>query len=742
MKIYGYADAWSVRQGERLPFRVNSEAGPYRAEIVRLLQVDDRDVGPGYREEEIAAACNGTYPGRTQVLRPGSHLRVRSSPALDIGEGMTITAWIYPSAPERGRQGILSRSGADGAGYALLLEESGEVAFRVSGPAGEAVLASGLAVPKRRWSFVAARWRVGGELRLTQETVDAISPHWPRESAERRITAGAAAPVGGSDLLIGAAGLDGDDAVVGCFNGKIDRPRLFSKALDDAEVLAIRDGGPGPSDHVVAAWDFGATPYGLTVPDAGPHGLQADVVNNPTRAVTDHAWDTTNSYFPAHPDHYSAIYFHDDDLEDAGWDEDFTYEVPNDLPSGVYAARLRAESGDDEDYIPFVVRPRDDAPRAEILYVLPSFTYMAYANERFHSQYFVQWDLASDRPLTLSRQDAFAERHGDFLGPSLYDAHTDGTYCCTSSRLRPVVNLRPKLTAYWNDAGRHFGADMYLVDWLDRRGFQFDVATDEDLDAEGTALLAPYRVILLGSHPEYFSHEMHTAFEEYLSAGGNLMNLGGNGAWWITSRDPVRPHVIEVRKEDPWGIGGMGAAPGERYHQTNAAFGGGWRGAGKGPERLFGSGYASQGFCPAPGYDRQPDSRDPAMAFLFEGVGDDETIGDFGLALGGAAGDEFDCLQPFSPPGTRKLASSSNHHELCLNFSMPYEPIEKQKASVRADISYYETNAGGGVFATGSMCWCTSLPHNGYDNNVARITENALRHFLAAGRGTGSGETE
>jgi N,N-dimethylformamidase len=35
------------------------------------------------------------------------------------------------------------------------------------------------------------------------------------------------------------------------------------------------------------------------------------------------------------------------------------------------------------------------------------------------------------------------------------------------------------------------------------------------------------------------------------------------------------------------------------------------------------------------------------------------------------------------------------------------------------------------VFSTGSIAWCGSLSHNGYDNNVSRITENVLRRFAS-----------
>ena len=35
------------------------------------------------------------------------------------------------------------------------------------------------------------------------------------------------------------------------------------------------------------------------------------------------------------------------------------------------------------------------------------------------------------------------------------------------------------------------------------------------------------------------------------------------------------------------------------------------------------------------------------------------------------------------------------------------------------------------VFAVGAISWCGSLSHNGYDNNVSRITANVLRKFMS-----------
>src|SRR5258705_230452 len=75
-----------------------------------------------------------------------------------------------------------------------------------------------------------------------------------------------------------------------------------------------------------------------------------------------------------------------------------------------------------------------------------------------------------------------------------------------------------------------------------------DVFTDHDLHADGAALLDGYRVLITGTHPEYWTHAMLDALHGWLERGGRLMYLGGNGFYWVTSIDPDRPHVAEVRR--------------------------------------------------------------------------------------------------------------------------------------------------------------------------------------------------
>lgn len=53
---------------------------------------------------------------------------------------------------------------------------------------------------------------------------------------------------------------------------------------------------------------------------------------------------------------------------------------------------------------------------------------------------------------------------------------------------------------------------------------------------------------------------------------------------------------------------------------------------------------------------------------------------------------------------------------------------------VRSDMVYYETNGGGSVFSVGSINWNNSLAWDGYNNDIATVTENVLREFLARGK--------
>ena len=112
-------------------------------------------------------------------------------------------------------------------------------------------------------------------------------------------------------------------------------------------------------------------------------------------------------------------------------------------------------------------------------------------------------------------------------------------------------------------------------------------------------------------------------------------------------------------------------------------------------------------------------------------------IGDFGFLGGGASGSEIDAADPMlgTPAHTLIVASSEGHS--ANTYLVPDETgfhhsamDGAQNPRVRADMTFFETARGGAVFSVGSIAWAASLSHDGYDNNVARLSENVVRRFL------------
>ena len=66
-------------------------------------------------------------------------------------------------------------------------------------------------------------------------------------------------------------------------------------------------------------------------------------------------------------------------------------------------------------------------------------------------------------------------------------------------------------------------------------------------------------------------------------------------------------------------------------------YGGLWRRQGRAPQRLAGVGFISQGFDRCSYYRRTPASHNARVAFMLEGI-EEENLGDFGILQGGAAG--------------------------------------------------------------------------------------------------------
>lgn len=742
MDVVGYADRFSVQPGETIEFMVSSHSLRYQARVVQLFHGDANPDGPGYKDQAIETPIEGEYWGRYQRIRAGSHILIAESPHLRLMDSLTIQLWMMPTLPTLGRQGVLTNISTDGGQYGLFIAEDGRLEFRVSSDRGtEGVVRSTRALRASAWYFVGARLNVTTELMdLRVEPVrnwavqDAATITHP-ELASSRINTCASAPVVCSSLLIaGAWNEDGGGHVGFHYDGKIDSPRLYSRRLSDEELVRLRNGGaPRDIPGLVGSWDFSKEISSRRVVDVSGNGLHGKTVNMPTRGVTGRNWRGLDTNFGSVRDEYGAIHFHHDDLDDAGWDTDIKLTVPNEFASGVYALHLRGDTG--EDYVPFFVRPRRGTTTARILMLAPTFSYLAYANEQLLNNTDVRRsleDLGVAVKYPSQAQDRYIVEH-DLL--SCYDTHADGSGVCYSSRLRPILNMRPKYTSV-PGFPHQFNADLHLVDWLRVHGYDFDVATDEDLHHEGVDLLRRYNVVLSGTHHEYWSLEMLKGLESYLDGGGRFMCMSGNGLYWVTQLDAEHAHTIEVRR---WGAATRtwDAAPGEWHLSTTGELGGLWRFRGRAPQRVIGVGFTAQGMDRGRPYARAEGSFDQRAAFIFRGISD-ELIGDFpSLVSGwGAAGAEIDRVDERlgSPPHTLVLATATGfsdayHHAIDDALMSTSSQVGSISPLVRADMAYTEYPNGGAVFATGSIAWCACLSYRDYDNNVSRITANVLERF-------------
>ena len=734
-ELIGYSDPMVVHPGDSIQFMVSTEFSEYEAKLVRLIHGDENPEGPGFKTEPVVGFSE-TLKGYHQTTYPGSYICSQSGQLDYFSNGFSIQAWILATKPAGDDYQAIVAQQADGSGFGLYLNPHGQIALRLSYKEETIDISTDCSLEKGQWYFVAG---VFDPQEGSATVIQRQCGKWPNFAANRE--QGSKTPDGplltsNIPVTIAAAGIS-DPSVTEprhCFNGKIESPRVFSRPLSSGEVDHLAsDGSADKLSGLVAEWDFSRTAaHSTTIEDTSTNQLHGEIVNFPMRGLTGHNWTGRVFSRESAPEQYGSIHFHDDDVEDMKWDPGFEWNLPSDLKSGYYAAYLNA--GDEEDFVPFFVSNKK--AKEKIAFLVPTITYLAYANERV---LFAGIDFSglTNIPIVVDPYDDFLGDNLAEYGGSIYDVHSDGTGICYSTARRPIVNMRPKHRHWVHSCPRKLSFDLYLIDWLEEKGFSYDVITDHDLHKSGHELLKDYDVVLTGSHPEYWTSSMLDGLDQFMDDGGRLMYLGGNGFYWVTAVDPQRDHIIEVRR----GYAGSRAWPshvGELELASTGEIGGIWRHLGRSPNELVGVGFAAQGWdLKTPGYKRLPASYEPNVQFIFEGVEGDEVIGDFGLVMSGAAGDELDRIDfdLGTPPQAIRLATSEGMHSayylVCHEDMMVTMPTidGTNNANVRADMVYYQTQKGGGVFSVGSINWLGSLSHNDYNNNVSKITENVLREF-------------
>ncbi|MGO9470774.1 MAG: N,N-dimethylformamidase beta subunit family domain-containing protein, partial [Isosphaeraceae bacterium] len=212
---------------------------------------------------------------------------------------------------------------------------------------------------------------------------------------------------------------------------------------------------------------------------------------------------------------------------------------------------------------------------------------------------------------------------------------------------------------------------------------------------DGTLDLGAYKVLIISTHPEYWSREMYLAVKSWVhERGGKLMYLGGNGLNCDVEFET--PTAAIYRNGDGRRL--KQGAYESRFHMRVES-----------EANLLGVVFTETGIMTGAPY-RVLDASHWAFAGTALKTGD--LFGQPSLHMrcpGGASAHETDKVSPSSPENVLRLAKGTNVDD------------------GGAEVVYYETESGGAVFSAGSIAWPSSIL---VDESVSRITGNVLRRFL------------
>lgn len=745
MTIRGYTDRPSVAPGETIGFHIDADTkGTFSSRLLRVVNGDENPLGPGQIYQEVDIRPSGEHLARPQKTRKGGHIRV-DAPAIDISNGICVHLFIFPTLLGQGRQGLIGQQ-EGGARSGWLLEiDGGHLVFSIGdGIQTKRVRAEKPLLPQTWYSVTGVYDARADTLSVSQVTrVNRVNSRFglvvPLESDCRTIEPCGLTPVSAATPIIIAGVANGawtsEHDVANCYNGKVDTPKVICGAIREDQIRALGSGNPPTNLNLAAHWNFAANGgvHGFSsdkVIDVSGNNLHGECVNSPDRGMTGWNWKGHTEHFAYAPDEYGAIWFHEDSVEDCGWEKTLSLCVPDDLRSGVYALEVTKDG--QSDHIVFFVRPRRGESTAKIAVLMSTFTYTVYGTTVSHAEGAAE--TVFGQATQLLQADIELIERGRECGISGYEYHVDGRGSQYTTWRRPILNFRPgylyPIGTTWN-----FSSDLHIISWLEAKGFDYDIITDHDLHAEGVELLANYNVVISCTHPEYVSGQILDAWEDYLANGGRGMYLGGNGWYWVTAQHPTKPFLLEVRRGE---IGDQTwkARPGEYHHSFTGERGGIWRNRARAPQKIFGTGYAGHGFSMSAPYFLLPDAIDPRAEWIFDGVSDRTRLGTEGLVGGGAVGQEFDRyeLEFGSPPQSLLLGTSYGHTKYDglvpeeLYSTSPHVNGEEHPL-VRGDLVYFTTSSGGGMFAASSMTWATSLAVNNYENDVSTVMFNVVKKF-------------
>ncbi|TPN50602.1 N,N-dimethylformamidase beta subunit family domain-containing protein [Mesorhizobium sp. B1-1-7] len=669
MAVSGYTVPWHTGAGTPIALHVSSSR---QVRDVRIVRLDTAEFMDWHVEP------TGNAPSHRDFDH-GSFLKIAASELAKAAEITGVAFEVYLTRNDGVR--VLFESGNLRLGL-----QDGRLTSGVDGKP----LETGQSLPANTWLTVEISLDGSGTA-LQISSDDLLSPFRLHHRFDRPWSAS-------GDMVFGASAAND----VRSLNAK------FSSIALQSETRRI-------------VWTFPTLlPSGPIASTGGDSALLLETVNQPAFCMTSRRWDGSSFDPRLVPSHYDAVHCHDDDMGALQWPASYHLQIPAEASAGVYAFEV-GHGGGSERIVFFITSSApSSAQRAPLLFLVPTATYLAYADEILPAHLY-EW-MCEDRGHRFAIDNNLK---------SLYDYHSDLSGVSISSYKKPKATLRDDYNYPLCGCPHNLPVDLHFLRFCHNNGIAFDLITDRDLHERGVAGLEGYRAVITGSHPEYMSVEMEHALRQFAAAGGSIAYLGGNG---FAGKVAFQDDLMELRRSPLEAARTWDGPLAEQSLSITNQPGGYLRASGRGEFSLTGVAISLMGFDGARPFTRTSESHDASAAWLFDGVAS-ETFGDEGIVLGGAAGYEVDATDPHlgTSPDTIVIARATGFPDSFVHDATRwYAGGEDERASRRcAEMTLRHLPSGGLIFCASSVAWCGALPAGDAMNDVGRITKNLLTHLAA-----------
>jgi hypothetical protein len=712
---HAYAEK-TIERGETLQIRVSSTSA-YQLSIVRLGTDPDSPI----EDTEIFNFDGEKFAPQTQPIYPGSYIHVESEfppnePLLDFTLECWVRLWKWNGTVAKQWSGIISQhSYPNNCGFGLFLNSVNQlVVYAGSGDLFDSsrLFSSTHLLAEDIWHHVVAVFdSTAGLIKLYLNGNEEVISTFP----------GLVTMPGNAPLRIGAYGENGTTSHL--INGDIALPIIYNRALTSSEINSrYADRGkmlPSVSD-VLGCWPLDEE-KGTFVHDISPFERHGSIVNYGSWMIGGPSFNpgiVDDNYNPNNdPERGHGLRLSSDDLYDCEWKVSHEYLIPDNAIPGVYVARIKINENQIYD-VPFVIKKKADDPKATILVLCNTNTWLAYnstpfaANDNGFGQRY-----GTDGPISLEKRIGFSCYRNHHLNQPTFQIGVN----------LPWPNTRPYIS-YENDQDNApyshlLRAERYLHIWLEEHSYDYDVLTEFDL-IRSPEIPSEYRVLIIAGHSEYWSSQEFEAVKKFLDRDGRVIVLSGNTALWRISFDEELT-VMECRKSSELGAQIAASVKIEdSFHSHDGLRGGVLRNGYQVSEvlGLENAGYANNVL-------RSFEIIMPDH-FLFNTPNniDMSDLTAFGTK---SVGHEWDVLYPgINLPSIEILGQARSDNDFIWN----YEVSSQSSLPYISNIMYWERPSGGYVFYIGSIAASMGLYISDVNaNNQLRMSlllENVLFKFL------------